>query len=77
MRIILDTNILISVLISTAALPDLLWRAWQSSRFTLLTSQEQLDEFRRVTRYPRVRRYVHPSAAGTMLNQLRLASRGT
>lgn len=34
-------------------------------------SHEQLEEFRRVTRYPRLRQYIEPSAAGTMCNELR------
>ncbi len=40
-------------------------------RFTLITSEEQLAEFRRVTRYSKVRKYIRPAAAGTMLNELR------
>jgi uncharacterized protein len=37
----------------------------------LMTSEEQLEEFRRVTRYPRVRRFIEPAAAGTMHNEPR------
>lgn len=36
----------------------------------MLTSEEQLEEFRRVTRYPKVRKYIRPAAAGTMLNEI-------
>lgn len=35
-----------------------------------MTSEAQLDEFRRVTRYPRVRALIEPATAGTMLNAL-------
>lgn len=40
-------------------------------RFTLITSEEQLEEFRRVTRYPKVQKHIRPAAAGTMLNEVR------
>ena len=71
MRVILDTNILCSALITPDGPSDRLYRAWREGRFELLTSEEQLDEFRRVTRYPRLRQYIEPSAAGTMYNELR------
>lgn len=48
--------------------------AWKAQRFELVTSHEQRDEFRRVTRYPRVCKLIEPSAAGTMHNQLRAAN---
>ncbi len=72
MRVVLDTNVLVSALIVSGGLSDWLYQAWRTGGFTLVTSEEQLDEFRRVTRYPRVRQYIHPSHAGTMLNELKL-----
>ena len=71
MRVILDTNILCSALITPDGPSDRLYRAWREGRFELLTSDEQLDEFRRVTRYPRLRQYIEPPAAGAMCNELR------
>lgn len=71
MRAVLDTNILCSALLSPGGLTDRLYRAWRDGRFKLLTSEEQLDEFRRVTRYPRVRNFIEPAAAGAMHNELR------
>jgi putative PIN family toxin of toxin-antitoxin system len=71
MKIILDTNILCSALICPGGFPDQLYRAWREKRFVLITSEEQLEELRRVTRYPRVRRFIEPAAAGTMHNELR------
>lgn len=71
MRVILDTNILCSALITPDGSSDRLYRAWREGRFELLTSDEQLDELKRVTRYPRVRQYIEPSAAGAMCNELR------
>lgn len=71
MRVVLDTNILCSALISPGGLADRLYRAWRERRFDLVTSEEQLEEFRRVTRYQRVRQYIEPAAAGTMYNEVR------
>jgi putative PIN family toxin of toxin-antitoxin system len=73
MRVVLDTNILVSALISRAGPTDRLYVAWQENRYDLVTSTEQLEEFQRVTRYPRVRKLIEPSAAGTLYNQLRSA----
>lgn len=71
MRVILDTNILISALIISGSPPGRLYDAWREERFELLTSQAQLDEFRRVTRYPRLRQYIQPAEAGTVCNEVR------
>jgi uncharacterized protein len=51
MRVILDTNILCSALLTPGGPTDRLYRAWRDARFVLLTSEQQLEEFRRVTRY--------------------------
>jgi len=70
MRAVLDTNILCSALLTPGGLTDRLYRAWREGRFQLLTSEEQLEEFRRVTRYPRLRPFIEPAAAGAMHNEL-------
>jgi len=71
MRAVLDTNILCSALLTPRGLTDRLYRAWREGRFQLLTSEEQLEEFRRVTRYPRLKPFIEPAAAGAMHNGLR------
>jgi uncharacterized protein len=71
MRAVLDTNVLCSALLTPGGLTDRLYRAWREGRFRLLTSDEQLEEFRRVTRYPRLRPFIEPGAAGAMHNELR------
>ena len=71
MRVILDTNILCSALLTPGGPTDRLYRAWRDGRFVLLTSEQQLEEFRRVTRYPRLRRFIEAAAAGAMHNELR------
>ena len=44
MRVVLDTNILISALMVQAGNPAAIYRAWQEGNFTLLTCAEQMDE---------------------------------
>ena len=55
MRVILDTNVLIGALISPYGPPSVIYQAWQSARFELLTSKVQLMELRRVSRYPKLK----------------------
>ena len=71
MRNILDTNILVSALIMPGGAPDYLYQCWRMGRFGLVSSERQLDEFRRVTRYPRLQKFIRPAAAGRMLNEIR------
>ena len=54
MRVVLDTNILFSALISPHGAPDAIYRAWRSARFELVTSGAQLEEIRRASRYPKL-----------------------
>jgi len=71
MRIVLDTGILIAALITKDTPPDLIYQAWRKKKFELITSEWQLSEFRRVSRYPKLRKYLVPSEAGSMINGLR------
>lgn len=71
MRIVVDTNILISALLNRSSQAGGLVDAWEDRRFDLLTCEEQLAEFSRVTRYPKIRERISPAEAGTLKNQLR------
>jgi putative PIN family toxin of toxin-antitoxin system len=54
-RVVIDTNVLISALLSEKSSPAQIVTLWREGRFELLTSAEQLDELARVTRYPKIR----------------------
>ena len=71
MRVVLDTGVLIAALITTNTPPALIYQAWRKRRFELVTSEWQLDEFRRVSRYPKLRRFLKPTEAGNLVNGLR------
>ena len=71
MPVVIDTGILIAALITTDTPPDKIYQAWRKQRFELVTSEWQLDEFRRVSRYPKLRKYLQPIEAGNLVSGLR------
>jgi len=70
-RLVVDTNILISALLAGTSAPAQLIVLWREGRFDLLTSAEQLDELRRVARYPKIRERLAPALAGRLINDIR------
>lgn len=71
MKVVLDTNILISALISKTAAPHHIYQAWRDKRLTVLTCAEQLIEVREVTRRVAVALRIKPAEAGRLVNSLR------
>jgi len=71
LRVVLDTGILLAALITSDTPPDLIYRAWRKKAFELITSEWQLEELRRVSRYPKLRKYLKPAEVGTLVNGLR------
>lgn len=71
MRVVLDTNILVSALLLTHSAPAQAVIAWRRGQFELVTCELQLQELRDVTRRPKIRTLIRPAMAGEMVNQLR------
>lgn len=71
MRLILDTNVLLSAFIKVDSKPYKIIQAWLDDRFDLLSSVEQLEEVTRVSRYPHVRRFIEPAEVGWLVNRIR------
>lgn len=71
MRVILDTNVLVSALITPAGKTAVIVDAWGDGKFTLLTCAAQLDELRATLRKPKVADLIKPYAAGWLVNQIR------
>ncbi|MBI2295744.1 MAG: putative toxin-antitoxin system toxin component, PIN family [Betaproteobacteria bacterium] len=71
MRVILDTNVLLSAFIRIDSNPYKLLQAWLDGRFELVSSAAQIEEITRVARYPRVRRYIAPAEVGWLVNRIR------
>lgn len=73
MRVVLDSNVLFSALISPVGAPDKIYRAWRESRFELITSTNQLNELQRVSRYPKFKQLLSPHKIGAMINDMHRA----
>jgi len=73
MRVILDSNILLSALISPHAPPHRIYQAWRKDVFELVTCFEQIEEIRRASRYPKFKDILQPHRVGLMLNNMQKA----
>jgi uncharacterized protein len=60
MRVVLDTNILISALLIQTGYPAAIYRGWQEGFFTLLTCAEQRDELRATLQKPKIAQRINP-----------------
>jgi len=70
MLVLLDSNVLISALLSPHGLPARIVDEWRDGRYELLTCQNQIDEIRAVSRTPKFKDRLLPHHIGTMLNHL-------
>ncbi|HXW62222.1 MAG TPA: putative toxin-antitoxin system toxin component, PIN family [Candidatus Acidoferrales bacterium] len=71
MRVVLDTNILVSALIASSGNPAAIVNAWLDGRFTLLTCAEHVDELRGTLEKPRLAALIKPHKAGRLVNQIK------
>jgi len=55
-KVVLDTNVLLSGLMLPDSTPGRIVRAWRENRFDLVSSKEQLTEIARVLTYPKIRK---------------------
>ncbi len=73
MKVVLDSNILLSALISPHGAPGKIYKAWRLAKFEVVTSKIQLDEIRRASRYPKFQTVLQPAKVGVMVNNLQRA----
>jgi putative PIN family toxin of toxin-antitoxin system len=71
MRVVLDTNILVSALLVQLGRPAAIYRAWPEGLFTLLTCREQLDELKATLHKPAIAARIKPYKAGRLVNDLK------
>jgi putative PIN family toxin of toxin-antitoxin system len=71
MRVVLDTNILVSALLIQDGHPGAIYRAWSEGAFTLLSCARQLEELRDVLRKPALAKRIRPHRAGRLVNQMK------
>ena len=71
MRVVLDTNILVSALMIHSGNPATIYRAWQERKFTLLTCGPHLEELRATLRKPAIAERIKPYNAGGLVNEIK------
>lgn len=74
MRAVLDTNVLISALLSASGAPALALRAWQQGEFELIVSPLLLAELERAMAYPKLRRRIPAEDAERVIEWLEHAA---
>jgi uncharacterized protein len=71
-RVVLDSNILISALMVRDGSTDAIVRAWWNRTYTLLTCDQQVEELRRCFAGPALEpARIHRHEAGRLLNHMR------
>jgi putative PIN family toxin of toxin-antitoxin system len=70
MRIVLDSNILVSALLVRSSVPGRIHAAWLDGAFTLLLLLEQLTELRSTYRKPKIAMRLRPREIGSLINNL-------
>lgn len=77
MRIVIDTNILISALITPSGKPAVIIDAWLDGEFTFLACAAHFDELRATLQKPRVAELIKPYRTWRLVNQIKeLAENG-
>jgi hypothetical protein len=71
MRVVLDTNILVSTLIAPAGKPAAIYSAWVEGKFTLLACAALFDKLLATLEKPRVAALIKPYKAGRLVNQIK------
>ena len=70
MRVVLDTNILISALITRNTPPDKLYQAWLRGEIELVISDTQVAEIYDVLSRPRLRRFLDADEADAIVENI-------
>src|ERR1700761_4184355 len=71
MRVILDTNVFVSAILSPGGNADVLMQRWLDGRFVLVSSPKQLAELKSTLKKPSIAVRVKPHDAGKLVNLLR------
>ena len=72
MRVVLDTNVILSGLMYPDSVPGRIVQAWRGGHFDMVTSIEQLGEIGRTLAYPKIRKLLgwDDERIGRFLRQL-------
>ena len=69
-RLVLDTNILVSALITKGTPPDKLYQAWLRGEIALVTSTAQIAEIMDVLARPRLQRFLDTDEAAAIVENI-------
>ena len=72
MRVVLDSNVLLSGLMYPDGTPGRIVRAWREGHFDLVISLQQIEEIGRTLAYPKIRKVLgwDEEAIGRFLRQI-------
>jgi len=70
-RVVLDTGVFIAALIRPGSSNYRILRYWRGGKFTLLTSEAQINELRRVSKRKHQAGVIERARAGSLVNLLR------
>lgn len=70
-RVVLDTSVFVSAVISRGGPPDVLLRAWRRNRIEVIASARLLEELERVLARPKFAAYITPSEATEFVARVR------
>jgi uncharacterized protein len=73
-RIVLDTNVLVSALIVKDSVPSRVLSYWHAGKYQLVTSNEQIEELERVLSYGKISTRIQPEEAIELVHRLRTAA---
>ena len=71
MRVVLDTNLLVSLALVEGGRLAPIWDAWREGRFDVLMCDELLAEVEEVLQRPKLARYMNDGARAALLRDLR------
>lgn len=74
MRVVLDTNILVSALIAPTGNAAAIYDAWEDDKFPLLTCAEHLDELGAALQKPAVAERIKPYKATRIISAQEFAA---
>jgi len=69
-RIVLDTNVIVSALMVKGSIPDQLLSLWDGKTYDLVTSATQIDELSRVLDYDKIKKRIEVGEAKALMARL-------
>lgn len=70
MKLVLDTNIFVSALLTKNTPPDQLYQHWVNGLFDVVSSDWQLNELKRVLGYKKLRPFILESEASLLIDNM-------